>query len=123
MGKKRPKRWPDSDLRAIRAQLSGRFGNVPGVRHPERKIFAMTHFTITSSPNRNPGIVPPWLSKTEPRNPGIVPPWLQNSVHILPIEEATPIHILPVEMDGETQFVSDTSSISPMTLLDALRSR
>lgn len=87
--------------------------------------------TIAPTTNRNPGIVPPWLTKpTVPsRNPGIVPPWLQTPIRILPIEE--PITILPVDepefsilpVGGETQFVSESAAVSPTSLADVLRGR
>lgn len=76
--------------------------------------------------SRNPGIVPPWLTKPAapstpaPRNPGIVPPWLRTEFHILPVDEVT---ILPIDLDGETQFVHDPADTSPTSLADALRSR
>ena len=78
--------------------------------------------------NRNPGIVPPWLTKPEPKNPGIVPPWLLEPITILPIEEPVTIlpvdvpefHILPVD---ETQFVPVSADASPASLADVLRGR
>ncbi len=85
--------------------------------------------------NRNPGIVPPWLTKPQPKNPGIVPPWLLEPITILPIEEPTapaPISILPVNdaeeyhilpVSGETQFVRESVDASPASLADVLRSR
>lgn len=75
--------------------------------------------TIDSASNGNPGIVPPWLSRTEPRNPGIVPPWLLQPITILPIDEPE-FHILPID---ETEFVSEPATVSPMSLADALRAR
>ena len=79
--------------------------------------------SITSSeaPNRNPGIVPPWLTKPQPKNPGIVPPWLLEPITILPVAEDEDVHILPV--DGETQFVSTPVDASPASLADVLRGR
>lgn len=71
--------------------------------------------------NRNPGIVPPWLTQPEPRNPGIVPPWLLEPITILPIDEEQEFHILPV--DGETQFVPESVDASPASLADVLRGR
>lgn len=84
---------------------------------------------IAPTTNRNPGIVPPWLTPTPAKNPGIVPPWLQTPIHILPVEE--PITILPIDapefhilpVDGETQFVSESTIVSPNSLIDALRAR
>ncbi len=85
--------------------------------------------------NRNPGIVPPWLTKpAQPKNPGIVPPWLLEPITILPVEDVAasePITILPVAepefhilpFDGETQFVPMSAVASPATLADALRGR
>jgi hypothetical protein len=75
--------------------------------------------TVAPTTNRNPGIVPPWLSQPRPKNPGIVPPWLQTPIRILPVEDE--VHILPV--DGETQFVSEAAFVSPTSLADALRGR
>lgn len=76
----------------------------------------------TTAPNRNPGIVPPWLTGPTPaKNPGIVPPWLQTPVHILPVDEEPVITILPV--GGATQFVSEPAFVSPTSLADALRAR
>lgn len=37
------------------------------------------------APDRNPGIVPPWLQHAG-RNPGIVPPWLQVPTPVQPDE-------------------------------------
>jgi hypothetical protein len=81
----------------------------------------MTTITAAPAANRNPGIVPPWLTKPAPatKNPGIVPPWLQSQIRILPVEDE--VHILPV--DGETQFVSTPASFSPTSLADVLRGR
>ena len=76
--------------------------------------------TIAAATNRNPGIVPPWLTPAPTKNPGIVPPWLQTPIRILPVDEPE-FHILPV--GGETQFVSDPAAVSPTSLADALRSR
>lgn len=76
--------------------------------------------SLNATANRNPGIVPPWLSKPEPRNPGIVPPWLLEPITILPVDEPE-FHILPV--DGETQFVAQSVDASPASLIDALRAR
>lgn len=76
--------------------------------------------STTTAPNRNPGIVPPWLTRPEPRNPGIVPPWLLQPITILPIDEPE-FHILPV--DGDTQFVPQSVGASPASLIDALRGR
>lgn len=70
--------------------------------------------------NRNPGIVPPWLTKPEPRNPGIVPPWLLNPITILPVDEPE-FHTLP--FDEDTQFVTLSADASPASLADALRGR
>jgi len=66
--------------------------------------------------NRNPGIVPPWLT-AEPKNPGIVPPWLELPVHILPVDVSAPV----ATAGGETQFVRESTALSPNTLVDALR--
>lgn len=66
--------------------------------------------TIAPVTPRNPGIVPPWLLPTVNKNPGTVPPWFQGA------------KILPVE-DGETQFVHQSTDISPMTFVDVLRAR
>ena len=78
--------------------------------------------SVAATSNRNPGIVPPWLSQPQPaKNPGIVPPWLQTPVHILPVDDAEEFHILPVS--GETQFVSEAAIVSPTSLADALRGR
>lgn len=86
--------------------------------------------SIAPATNKNPGIVPPWLTPRPPaKNPGIVPPWLQQPIRILPIDE--PITILPVDepefhilpVDGETQFVSTPAAVSPTSLADALRGR
>ena len=79
--------------------------------------------------NRNPGIVPPWLTKPQAKNPGIVPPWLLEPITILPVEE--PVTILPVDapefhilpVDGETQFVPQSADASPASLADVLRGR
>lgn len=85
--------------------------------------------TIAPTTNRNPGIVPPWLTEPRAKNPGIVPPWLQTPIRTLPIEE--PITILPVDeqefhilpVGGETQFVSESAAVSPTSLADVLRGR
>lgn len=91
---------------------------------------SITIAPIAPTVNQNPGIVPPWLTPTLPgRNPGIVPPWLQTPIRILPIEE--PITILPVDepefhilpVGGETQFVSESAPVSPISMADALRAR
>ncbi len=74
----------------------------------------MSTVTPITTPDRNPGIVPPWLGNPRPKNPGIVPPWLQHPVHILPVE-------MPPMAAGETQFVPAETN-SP-TLVDALRAR
>lgn len=100
--------------------MSERFGNVPGVRPTERRISAHDAPHPRSRPQ-------PWhraalafqARAAQPRDRS---PWLQNSVHILPIEDA-PFHILPIALDGETQFVTEPVSTSPMTLIDALRNR
>ncbi|MEO6867158.1 MAG: hypothetical protein ABI200_03980 [Gaiellales bacterium] len=93
----------------------------------------MMSVTNIASTNRNPGIVPPWLSTPSPaRNPGIVPPHLQFPIKILPIElPEQEYHILPIAeeiytilpFDGETQFVSESVDASPASLADALRGR
>ena len=75
---------------------------------------------VAPTTNRNPGIVPPWLSQPRPKNPGIVPPWLQQPIRILPVDEPE-FTILPV--DGETQFVPEPANVSPTSLADALRGR
>jgi hypothetical protein len=81
----------------------------------------MIHRTSTTdAPNRNPGIVPPWLTSPEPRNPGIVPPWLREPFTILPVNEPE-FHILPV--GGDTKFVSESLDASPASFVDALRNR
>ena len=67
--------------------------------------------TIAPIEPRNPGIVPPWLLPAVNKNPGTVPPWF-----------STPTKILPVE-NGETQFVHQSTDISPMTFVDVLRAR
>ena len=80
--------------------------------------------TITSTngaANRNPGIVPPWLTQPMPKNPGIVPPWLLNPITILPIDEPEEYHSLPVS--GDTEFVPQSTDASPASLLDALHGR
>lgn len=95
---------------------------------PSERFTSMTS-SITSAADRNPGIVPPWLSGPGTgRNPGIVPPWLQRPITILPIEE--PITILPVDEPefeilpvDETQFVSESAVVSPTSLADILRGR
>jgi hypothetical protein len=69
--------------------------------------------------NRNPGIVPPWLTKPQPKNPGIVPPWLLEPITILPVD-VPEFHILPVD---ETQFVPVSADASPASLADVLRGR
>lgn len=79
--------------------------------------------------NRNPGIVPPWLTTPQAKNAGIVPPWLLEPITILPVEEPVAIlpvsepefHILPV--DGDTQFVPVSADASPASLADVLRRR
>jgi hypothetical protein len=76
--------------------------------------------STTDAPNRNPGIVPPWLTKPEPRNPGIVPPWLLEPITILPVDEPE-FHILPV--GGDTTFVTESLDASPASFVDVLRSR
>lgn len=83
--------------------------------------FPMMTSALAPTTNRNPGIVPPWLTQPRPKNPGIVPPWLQQPVHILPVDEAEEFHILPV--NGDTQFVSEAADVSPTSLADALRGR
>ena len=75
---------------------------------------------INEAANRNPGIVPPWLSKPQPRNPGIVPPWLEDPITILPIDEQE-FHVLPIS--GTTKFVHESVDVSPTSLIDALRGR
>lgn len=81
----------------------------------------MSSISTIHTADRNPGIVPPWLSTPAPaKNPGIVPPWLQQPITILPVDEPE-FTILPV--DGETQFVSEPADVSPMSLGDALRGR
>ena len=61
---------------------------------------------------RNPGIVPPWLQPVaEAKNPGTVPPWLETQIS--PVGAA----------GGETQFVPLSTTISPMSFVDALRNR
>jgi hypothetical protein len=95
--------------------------NVPVVRQDERKISEMIQsISSIETTNRNPGIVPPWLTKPQAKNPGIVPPWLLEPITILPVDEPE-FHILPV--DGETQFVSESVDASPASLADALRGR
>lgn len=77
--------------------------------------------SIQTTTNRNPGIVPPWLTKDEPaKNPGIVPPWLLEPIHILPIDEQGPA---VRSLGGDTQFVSESVDASPASLADVLRSR
>jgi hypothetical protein len=77
--------------------------------------------SITAATNRNPGIVPPWLTKDgQPKNPGIVPPWLLNPIHILPVDEQD--HQVR-SVGGDTQFVSELVDASPASLADTLRSR
>ena len=71
--------------------------------------------TLQATGDRNPGIVPPWLTNPKPKNPGVVPPWLINPIHILPVD------MPPMRPAGETQFVPATTD-SP-TLVDALRAR
>ena len=71
--------------------------------------------------NRNPGIVPPWLSEQGSKNPGIVPPWLLEPIHTLPVDDEPEFHILPV--GGDTQFVSESVDVSPTSLADAIRNR
>ncbi len=86
--------------------------------------------TSTEAANRNPGIVPPWLTKPQAKNPGIVPPWLLEPITILPVEDE-PVTILPVDepefhilpVGGETQFVRQSVDASPASLIDALRGR
>jgi hypothetical protein len=55
----------------------------------------------TTTIQRNPGIVPPWLTKSVgDTNPGIVPPWLADG-------DDTPV-ILPIESPNSkvaTEFV------------------
>lgn len=63
--------------------------------------------------NGNPGIVPPWLQRTD-RNPGIVPPWLQGRPvgpdepvaddvpRILGAAQRTVFEPLPIDLDPET---------------------
>jgi hypothetical protein len=73
---------------------------------------------LSPVPAKNPGIVPPWLTQAPADNSGIVPPWLQVPVHTLPVDEqATTVAA------GETQFVPAPTSLSPMSLVDALRAR
>ncbi|MCB0880565.1 MAG: hypothetical protein KDC46_16475 [Thermoleophilia bacterium] len=76
--------------------------------------------TNTTLPNRNPGIVPPWLTPERSKNPGIVPPWLLETVHILPVDEGETT-FSPV--NGETQFVPQSIDASPASMIDALRGR
>jgi hypothetical protein len=73
--------------------------------------------------DRNPGIVPPWLTEAPSvrdtdRNPGIVPPWL--------IGDETP-RILPVDSPNatvQTTFDREPADASPpRALADALRAR
>ena len=54
------------------------------------------------------------------RNPGIVPPWLLETVHILPVDEGETT-FSPV--NGETQFVPQSIDASPASMIDALRGR
>ncbi|MCW2923526.1 MAG: hypothetical protein JWM98_930 [Thermoleophilia bacterium] len=69
---------------------------------------------------KNPGIVPPWLDGADrATNPGVVPPWLLNPIHILPIDEAEAAS-LPA---GDTRFVHTSADVSPISLADALRGR
>lgn len=70
---------------------------------------------------RFPMLIQPLASTTAPnRNPGIVPPWLREPITILPVDEPE-FHILPV--NGDTQFVPQSAGASPASLVDALRSR
>jgi len=59
----------------------------------------------------NTGIVPPWMITVAAKNPGTVPPWFGSSTSPLGVA------------GGETQFVTTSTAISPMTLVDALRNR
>lgn len=61
---------------------------------------------------KNPGVVPPWLLSQQiiATNTGTVPPWFGQIS-------------LAGAAGGETQFVPQSTIISPMTLVDALRSR
>lgn len=53
---------------------------------PVIPVEALAQATRPAAPNRNPGIVPPWLQQAS-RNPGIVPPWLQGR----PVGPAKPV--------------------------------
>lgn len=63
---------------------------------------------VQTTPGRNPGIVPPWLTTPAPqatmtpRNPGIIPPWLDDDAHICAAAAATefvrePIRTTPLD--------------------------
>ena len=77
--------------------------------------------TSIAASNRNPGIVPPWLTPERSKNPGIVPPWLAEPIHILPVDDEPEFTIQPV--GGDTQFVPESVDASPACLADALRGR
>jgi hypothetical protein len=77
---------------------------------------------ILNDTDRNPGIVPPWLTRPAvagDRNPGIVPPWLT--------EDPDTPRILPVNGGNatiETSFVREPATSSPtLTLIAALQPR
>ncbi|MCW2974682.1 MAG: hypothetical protein JWN72_2955 [Thermoleophilia bacterium] len=71
----------------------------------------MIHTTAPVAP-KNPGIVPPWLQPVQKAtNPGTVPPWLETQISPLGVA------------GGETQFVPQSTTISPMSFVDALRNR
>lgn len=79
-------------------------------------------FVSATTTDRNPGIVPPWLTgpaTDADRNPGIVPPWLIG-------DEDTP-KILPVDSPNatvQTTFVREPAGASPqIALADAVRGR
>lgn len=81
----------------------------------------MIQATTTAAADRNPGIVPPWLTPERAKNPGIVPPWLLDPITILPVDGEPEFTILPV--GGDTQFVPEPVDASPASLADALRGR
>jgi hypothetical protein len=60
----------------------------------------MTITAVRPVEPKNPGIVPPWLSRGN-GNGGIVPPWMREPVMPLPGPVDEPFHILPYPFPDE----------------------
>lgn len=60
------------------------------------------------------------ITTSSNRNPGIVPPWLLDPIRILPIDEQGPA---ARTFGGDTQFVAESVDASPASFADILRSR